>query len=1191
MSAKHKDEEAIFYAALELRSAAERRAYLKGVCGDDLDLLARVEALLKVQASERSIVEAAAASLDMTLETEPLTEGPGTRIGRYKLLQLIGEGGFGVVYMAEQREPIRRRVALKIIKLGMDTKQVIARFEAERQALAMMEHPNIAKVLEAGATDTGRPYFVMELVKGISITEYCDKNNLDTRQRLELFIEVCRAVQHAHQKGIIHRDIKPTNVLVTLRDDDTPVPKIIDFGIAKATQARLTEKTLFTEFKQFIGTPEYMSPEQARMGELDIDTRSDIYALGVLLYELLTGTTPFDREKLRSSAYDEMLKTIRETEPPKPSTRLNTLGDVLTEVAKHRHAEPSELCKIITGDLDWIVLKTLEKERTRRYETANELVADIQRHLGDEPVIAGPPSTTYRVGKFVRRNRALVTAIAAVLVVLVVGIVVSTIFAIGQSRARARAEQAREKEAIARAEAVAARDEARQAEKIAQQQRQVAEEQAEARRRALYFNQIALAAAAYHDDNMPRVRELLGLCPEDLRGWEWYRLWHISDLSLMTLRGYSERVRSVAFRPDGKRIVSGSTDRTVKVWDSATGSELITLQGHEDRLRSVVFSPDGKRIVSGGGALKIWDAETGSQVMTLEDHTGDVVSAVFRPDGKQIVSGSEDGTVKVWDAETGSEVMALRGDEELLHCVGFSPDGKRIVSGGGALKIWDAATGTELMTLRGHGSPVNSVMFSPDGKFIVSGSDDRTVKIWDAETGSEVMTLRGHSDDIPCVQFSPDGKHIVSGSDDMTIRIWDAATGTELMTLRGHGSRVNSVMFSPDGKLIVSGSADETIKLWDAAVDRERIVIRGHNREDCADCGAWALAFSPDGRRIVSGSVDYTLRMWDVERGTEVMTLRGYENGVGSTGGPQERIWRSLAFSPDGKRIVSGSKDNMLTIWDVDSGAEVMTLQGHESNVRCVVFSPDAKLIVSGSEDNTLKVWDTDSGSEMMTLREHSAGVFSVSFSPDGKQIVSGSEDGMIKIWDTATGAAVMTLDGHDSMVTSIVFSPEGKCFVSGGKDGMIRLWDTTTGAEVMTLPLQKDGVWCVAFSPDGKQIISSTWNGDEGTVRLWDAGTGAEVITLQWKERVVLSVAFSPDGKTVALGNGIGTITLLKSAVPPDVYGQRRSTEAGDFDSAVKWQEQQKLREELRNLSAGKKATITSGEKVVPEKIDNSNE
>ncbi|MHC4575734.1 MAG: serine/threonine protein kinase, partial [Planctomycetota bacterium] len=408
-----------------LKSPAERSAYLKSACGDDADLLVRVEALLKVHDSEHSIVEAAASSLDMTLVTEPLAEGPGTKIGRYKLLQLIGEGGFGAVYMAEQEKPISRKVALKIIKLGMDTKQVIARFEAERQALALMDHPNIAKVFDAGATDTGRPYFVMELVKGIPITEYCDKNNLDTRQRLELFIDVCKAVQHAHQKGIIHRDIKPSNAMITLRDNGTGVPKIIDFGIAKATQQRLTEKTLFTEYHQFIGTPEYMSPEQAQMGEVDVDTRSDVYSLGVLLYELLTGTTPFGHKELVSTSYDEMRRMIRETDPPKPSTRLSTLGDELTEVAKHRDAQPGELCKIIRGDLDWVVMKTLEKDRTR--------------HLKDEPVLAGPPSTAYRLSKFVRRNRAGVIFGLLVAAVLLVGLCLATLGFAQASRQRNRA--------------------------------------------------------------------------------------------------------------------------------------------------------------------------------------------------------------------------------------------------------------------------------------------------------------------------------------------------------------------------------------------------------------------------------------------------------------------------------------------------------------------------------------------------------------------------------------------------------------------------------------------------------------------------------------------------------------------------------------------------------------------------------
>jgi serine/threonine protein kinase len=456
MATKPLDEEATARAALRISSAEERAKFVCQACGADTALAERVRLLLNAYDRNLDARKSAEPQPAETGVYEPCAERPGTRVGPYRLLEQIGEGGFGLVFVAEQMEPVKRKVALKLIKPGMDSAQVIARFEAERQALALMDHPHIARVFDAGATQSGRPYFVMELVRGIPITDYCDQNQLTARERLELFVTVCHAIQHAHQKGIIHRDIKPSNVLVTAHDGK-PMAKVIDFGVAKAMHQHLTERTIYTQCAQMIGTPLYMSPEQAEMSGLDIDTRSDIYSLGVLLYELLTGMTPLDKRRIARAAYDEIRRMIRHEEPPTPSTRLSSTESI-TSIAAQRRTEPAKLSKLVRGDLDWITMKALEKDRTRRYETASALARDIQRYLADEVIEARPPSASYKLRKFAQKNRVPLITASAIALLLVAGVITSTAEAVRATRAEHAAEQsAAEAIAAQQAEAKARR--------------------------------------------------------------------------------------------------------------------------------------------------------------------------------------------------------------------------------------------------------------------------------------------------------------------------------------------------------------------------------------------------------------------------------------------------------------------------------------------------------------------------------------------------------------------------------------------------------------------------------------------------------------------------------------------------------------------------------------------------------------
>ena len=1051
-------------------------------------------------------------------------EGPGTRIGRYKLVRTLGEGGMGIVYLAEQEHPIKRQVALKIIKPGMDTKAVIARIEAERQALALLDHPNIARVYDAGTT-AGRPYFVMEYVQGVPIIEHCDQQKSTIEQRLQLFLGVCEAIQHAHQKGIIHRDIKPSNILVHM-EGEKAVPKVIDFGIAKALSQALTERTLVTEQGHFVGTPEYMSPEQAQASGQDTDTRSDIYSLGVVLYELLAGVLPFDPKALREGGPDHARKVIREEEPKTPSRQLTALGKTAEGIAANRQTEVHALTRRLHKELEWIPLKAMRKDPARRYRSASELADDIRNYLDGRPLIAGPETVTYRVRKFVRRNRVVVAAGATVVAVLVLGIVGSTWQARVATRARSAAEAAQ---------------------KQADAERTHAEHQ-------LYAANMNLAQQAWEQNNGERLRQLLSdsaTYPD--RGFEWYYLQRQAHQALKTFYGHTASIWSLALSPDGRSIVTGSEDMTAKVWDLATGKELLTLRGHGGEVYSVAFSPDGQRIVTGSmdQTAQVWDATSGRRLLILK-HGGALDAVAFSPDGQRIVTGGNDRMVRVWDAAGGRQLLAFKAcDGGWIRPTVFSPDGQRILTGNPyqTAKVWDAVSGQELFTLRGHSNGVCAA-FSPDGQRIVTGSHDGTVKVWEAASGRELLTFKGHGRSVEAVAFSQDGRRLVTGSGDGTAKVWEADTGKELLTLRGHGSEVRCAGFFAGGQRIVTGSYDNTVKIWEATSINEPLALRGHKET------VMSLAFSPDGRRLVTGSEDQTAKVWDAVSGKELLTLDGHRARV-----------HSVAFAPDGRRIATASLDNEAKVWDAASGKELYTLAGHLAGVHGVSFSPDGQRIVTASIDRTAKVWDATTGKELLILSGHRHWLYCAVYSPDGQRIVTGSWDYTAKVWDATTGKELLSFEGHSARVLSAAFSPDGQRIVTGSWDQTAKVWEAASGKELVTLKGHNSEVLSVAFSPDGKRIVTAS---GDGTAKLWEATSGKELLTLSGHSGGLQSVAFSPDGRRIATGSGDQTARIWDMATADQVATwQREESAAADHMVAVRRELKERQAAEQRERAA----------------------
>jgi WD40 repeat protein/serine/threonine protein kinase len=1137
----------ICYDALQMETD-RRAAFLDRACDGDASLRLEVEAMLanegrvedflsghalaiaaKLLAEEQAQSGIATAISDATSPNDiglppPELGSPPVSpilIGDHRIFRKLGEGGMGVVYEAEQQHP-RRLVALKVIRGGrlVDEYQVKL-FQREAQALARLKHPGIAAIYEAGRTDDGQHYFVMELVHGIPLLDYVKGRRLtgkqapsNIRQRLELFLKICEAISYAHQRGVIHRDLKPANIMVADESDSANLDgsgvsrvevKVLDFGLARITDEDGAGASGLSQAGQVRGTLPYMSPEQVRGDSDQIDVRTDVYALGVILYELLTERLPYELEQV---TLPKAIRIICE-EAPKPLNR--AWGESLD-----RESRKTER---VDRYIETIALKALEKEPERRYRSAAAMAEDVTRYLTNQPIQARPPSALYQFRKLVARHKVPFASLAAVFALLLG-------FAITMAALSARLARERDK----------------------------ANQQELSNRRLLYAAHMNLAMQAWEMNDIGRTQELVeSHIPKpgekDMRGFEWYFLWRLCHHDLLTLKGHMHIVTSVRFSHDGKRLASGSADRTVKLWDAITGQELLTLKGHGDVVSSVAFSPDGKRLATGSldHTVKLWDAVTGQELLTLKGH-GDAVSSVaFSPNSKRLASGSADRTVKLWDVDAGRELLTLKGHGDAVSSVVFSPDGKRLASGSidRTVMLWNVGFGQKLLTLKAHGDNVSSVAFSPDGKRLATGGFDHTVKLWDAVTGQELLTLKGHRDLVRSVAFSPDGKTLASGGNDRTVKLWDASAGQELLTLNGHDN-VLSVTFSPDGKRLATGSRNRTVKLWDAGAGQELLTLEGHGDV------VRSVAFSPDGKRLASGSFDHTVKLWDALAGQEHLTLKGHGDLV-----------YIVTFSPDGKMLASGSRDGTVKLWDADNGQELFTLKGHGdavSSVRfspggerlysgmnsknaplravTVAFSPDGKRLATGGFDHIVKLWDAGAGQELLTLKGHGDNVSSVAFSHDGKRLATGSFDYTVKLWDAGTGQELLTLKGHEDQVISVAFSPDGKRLASGSIDRTVKLWDAVTGQELLTLKGHGGHVISVTFSPDGKRLASGS---NDRTVKLWDAVSGQELLTLKEHKDLVRSVAFSPDGKTLASGSNDRTVKLWRAATEQEVLSRSK--------------------------------------------------
>lgn len=1058
---------------------------------------------------------------------------PWKRLGRFEIEKELGQGGFGLVLLAYDPR-LGREVALKLPRAEvLTTPELRERFYHEARAAAGLDHPNIVPVFEAG--EVGPICFIVSAYcPGITLAAWLKRRTGPVAFPLaaQLVVTLAAAVQHAHERGVVHRDLKPSNIILesavrssSLRATgeiftpldhepgaaDVGQPRITDFGLAKVLlDGQNTEQT---QSGAIVGTPAYMAPEQAGGRSKSTGPAADIYALGAILYELLTSRPPFQSETV--------LDTLRQVEADEPLS-------------------PSRLRPKVPRDLTTICLKCLQKEPRRRYVSARALAEDLQHFLAGEAIQARPVGPAERLLKWTARRPVIACLCASIFVVTLLG------FA-GITWQWLRAEERRQAAVTAQAGA----DLARSAETVQRTRAEV----------ALYFHRIALAYREWLAFNVQHADQLLEDCQPEHRGWEWHYLKSLCHADLLTVRGHNTAVASVAFSPDGKRIASGSgvwqgkEPGEVKIWDAFTGQELLVCKGSVNQVMSVAFSPDGLRLAAGSfdGSVHVWNAQTGEVSFPVRGHVSAVHCVSFSPDGKRLASGSSDQTVKLWDTVSGAEVLTIQGASDNVFGVSFSPDGRHLALGTwrGVVQYWDISHERQdksiapLLSLRGPGD-VRSVSISPDGQLLAAAGYDSTVKVWELATATELCTFRAHASPVRSVAFAPDGTRVATAANEGSVKIWDARTGTELSTIRGHLGAVLSVAFSPDGRRLASGSKDRTIKIWDTTTEQEA-------RSMATDqSGLYQIVFCGDGRYLASADVNTlrsagAARLWEVDSGRPVRQFRGHAAPV-----------LCVAFSPDGRTAATSSADGTVKIWDAASARELRTLRGHKGKVRRVVYSPNGAFVASAGDDRAIRVWDAATGAERFLMEGHAGAVTCLGFSPDSQSLVSGSEDRTVRLWDMATGQEKLPHQGElAGAVSSVVFSPDSRYLAAGGGDETIHLWNLAPqpeGYEINSVPRvlhgHTDFVTALAFSPNSQRLASS---GFDSSVKVWDPASGDEILTLPTHMRHAHSVTFSQDGRRLAVCSVGVRIWEIEETAPA-----MRAVKAPNHERALDWHRQQ---------------------------------